>query len=372
MADSKRTGGAGARPKRAGRKKGGTSAKAGGPRSAATTAPGPSPVRSAEFRERLGSLENMLDEELRAAGASVEVEDDGPVVRAAEGVLDVYARLGRTLEDASVARALAGLSERIGGDPNDFGFDPDFERALLPLLRFLYRSWWRVELAGVEKIPAEGPVVLVGNHSGNLFAYDGAMLRRAVADHHSAERWVRPLLDASVCDVPVLGDVMARCGGVVDTEENAEILLDRGEVIAVFPEGAASFHRAYGSRYEVGPFVDDGFVRVALRAGAPIVPVAVVGAEETHPALGRVEWLAKRVGLPSLPLTPTFPWLGVGGLLPLPSRWRIEFGTPLRGLPDRAAGIDDEALVRRVSARARGRVQALVERAVGRRGRAFF
>lgn len=363
----------GERSKKPARKQGGAKpVKKGGGRRPRQATNAPAPVRSAEFREKLGSLENMLDEALREVGAPVDVQDDGPVVRAAEGVLDVYARLGRTLQDASVAGALAGLSERMGGDPIDFGFDADFERALLPLLRFLYRSWWRVELAGVEKVPATGPVVLVGNHSGNLFAYDGAMLRRAVADHHSAARRVRPLLDPSVCDVPILGDVMARCGGVVDNEENAAILLDRGEVVAAFPEGAASFHRGYGSRYEVGPFVDDGFARVALRAGAAIVPVAVVGAEETHPALGRVEWLAKRVGLPSLPLTPTFPWLGVGGLLPLPSRWRIEFGTPLRGLPDSSDAADDIASVRRVSSRARGRVQVLVERAVGRRGRAFF
>lgn len=330
--------------------------------------------RPEAFRKELGSLEHLLDEALLEAGGPVDVSDDeGPVVRAAEGALDVYANLARTLEQGSVSEALATLGDRMRGDPNDFGYDADFESALLPLLRFLYRRWWRVDLVGVELVPAAGPVVLVGNHSGSLFAYDGAMLRRAVADHHPHGRTVRPLLEPSLYDLPVLGDVMARCGGVPASNEAAATVLQRGEIVASFPEGRDGFYKPFRNRYELGSFGDGDFVRMALRAGAAIVPVAIVGAEETHPAIGRLDWLARRVGLPSLPLTPTFPLLGLGGLMPLPSRWRIEFGSPLRGLrdlpPDAA---DDGRRVKRIATRARGRVQALVDGAVERRGRAFL
>ncbi len=331
-------------------------------------------VRPAEFRARLGSLENLLDEALEEAGGPIDVaSDEGPVVRAAEGMLDVYARLGRTLEEGSVADALTGLSERMRGDPDDFGFDAEFEGAIMPLLRFLFRSWWRVEVAGVQEIPDQGPVVLVGNHSGSVFAYDGAMLRRAVAEQHGAARQLRPLLDPAVCDLPVLGDIMARCGGVPASEENGAALLARGEVVAFFPEGAGGFGKPFGRRYELGSFGGGDFVRSALRSGAPIVPVAIVGAEETHPVLGRLDWVARRIGMPFLPLTPTFPWLGLGGLMPLPSRWRIEFGAPVSGLEGLAAdAADDRRQVRRITARVRTRVQALVDQAVERRGRVFF
>lgn len=339
----------------------------------AVTARG-APPRREEFRNELGSLETLLDEALLEAGGPVDGADaEGAVVRAAEGALDVYANLARTLEESSVSEAFASLSDRMRGDPSDFGYDADFENAILPLLRFLYRRWWRVDLVGVDLVPDEGPVVLVGNHSGSLLAYDGAMLRRAVADHHPRCRAVRPMLDPSLCNLPLLGDVMARCGGVPASEDSAQAVLERGEIVASFPEGREGFLKSFRRRYELGSFDDDDFVRVALRAGAAIVPVAIVGAEETHPALGRLDWLAHRVGLPSLPVTPTFPLLGLGGLLPLPSRWRIEFGAPLRGLGDLGReAAEDRRRVKRIATRARSRVQSLVDGAVERRGRAFL
>lgn len=329
----------------------------------------PGAVRPDAFRAGLGSLERLLDDALQESGAP-ELDDDAPLVRAAEGALDLYAHLGRLLEEGSVSDALAGLRDRMAGDPDDFGYDRELEQLLEPLLRFLYQRWWRVELVGAEHLPESGPAVLAANHSGSLLAYDSAMLRVGLAE--ATRRSVRPLLDPEVCGVPVLGDVLARCGGVPATGENAAALLARGDVVAVFPEGRAAFSKSFRSRHVIGPFAERGLLRAGLVAGAPILPVAIVGAGETHPALGRLDWLAKRVGLPSLPVTPTFPLLGVGGLLPLPSRWRIEIGAPLRV----RAAADRSALearrVRRIADRARSRVQALVDGAVERRGRVFL
>ncbi|MDG2306362.1 MAG: lysophospholipid acyltransferase family protein [Candidatus Binatia bacterium] len=317
----------------------------------------------------------MLNDVARETGADEQgaVEDEGPVVRAAESLLDVYARLGRTLEQGSVASALEELGSRDSGDLDDFGYDANFDHALRPLLRFLYRSWWRVETAGLENVPTNGPVILVANYSGTLFAYDGAMLRFAVAEDHGARRSVRPLLDQGVYDLPVLGDVMARCGGVRASDENGESLLARDAVVAYFPEGGGGLGRPFRRRYELDSFGDGGFVRAALRSGAPVVPVAIVGAEETHPVLGRLDWVARKIGMPVVPVTPTFPWLGLGGLLPLPSRWRIEFGTPMADFAElgpQAAG--DGVQVTRLTERTRSRVASLVQGAVDRRGRAFF
>lgn len=325
------------------------------------------------FRERLGSLENELADELRRAGGEDEVDEgDGPLARATDGALDLYARLARTVEHTSVADALAGLGSG-GGDPDDFGLDPDFERALMPLLRFLYRSWWRVQIRGIEHVPSEGPVVLVANSSGSLFAYDGAMLRMGLREEHPGHRSVRPLLADTICDLPVVGELMSRTGGVRDSEESGRTLLRRGAVVACFPEGAEAFGKPFHERYEIRRFVGSAFVRLALSSGAPIVPVAIVGAEETHPVLGRLDWFARRIGMPYLPLTPTFPLLGLGGLLPLPSRWRIEFGAPLTGLAELGLEAGNDAdVVRGVSRRARRRLQTLIDGAVERRGRAFF
>lgn len=352
-------------------RKAGSSPKARSPKASSKAEPA---GRSETFRRELGSMENLLDDALRSAGAADDVlADDGPLLRAAESFLDAYARLGRTLDESSVADLLSSVGDRMRGDEKDFGYDAELEKGLLPLLRFLYRRWWRVEAVGIELIPDDGPVVLVANHSGSIFAYDGAMLRLAAAEHHARSRSVRPLLDAAISDLPVLGDVMARCGGVPATEENAETLLARGEVIACFPEAEQSYSRSFRHRYELGTFEDATFLDAAVRAGAPILPVAIVGAEEAHPALARLDGLARRLGMPTLPVTPTFPWLGVGGLLPLPSRWRIEVGRPIRGLERLDADVLTDARRRkRLTTRIRERVQALVDGAVERRGRAFL
>jgi len=331
----------------------------------------PRGVRHDLFRERLRALESVVEQALRESGGST--DGDGRLARLAEGVLDGYARLARTLEEGSFAEALSLLRARPRVPViDDFGYDRDYEQLVAPLFRALYSTWWRVEVFGLENVPAEGPVMLVGNHSGGLFAWDGAMVKVAVQTEHPAHRPVRPLVDDFVYHLPFLGDFMTRVGGVRACPENAERLLQRGEIVLVFPEGTKGMGKLYRRRYRLARFGRGGFVRIALRAGAPIVPVAIVGAEEIHPILGRWDWLARQIGLPYFPLTPTFPWLGLLGLLPLPSRWRIEFGRPIewRGKfgPEAA---DDRLLVSRLTEGVRQQVQRLLGGALERRGAPF-
>jgi len=258
--------------------------------------------------------------------------------------------------------AMRGRSDVV----DDFGRDPIATARWEWVLDFLYSKWFRCEVRGVEHVPAAGPALLVGNHAGSL-PYDSAMVMHAIRRDHPARRDVRPLVEDAVFHLPWLGPLMNRIGGVRACPENAERLLAAGEVIAVFPEGVKGMGKLWRDRYRLQRFGRGGFVKLALRSRAPIVPVAVVGAEEALPLLARVTWFARSVGIPYVPITPTFPWLGPAGLLPLPSKWKIWFGEPVDLAaeygPDAA---DDRLLVGRVSEQIRAQVQAMVDELRGK------
>jgi 1-acyl-sn-glycerol-3-phosphate acyltransferase len=255
---------------------------------------------------------------------------------------------------------------------DEFGLDPEFEEAVAPLFTFLYRTWWNVVTHDVANVPASGPALVVANHGGALFPWDGAMLKVALRFEHPGARELRPLVDDFVFHTPFLASLVGRVGGVRACRENAERLLARGEVVAVFPEGTRGMRKLFRDRYRLQRFGRGGFVALALASGAPIVPVAIVGAEETHPLLGTWQWPAKLLGLPYFPITPTFPWLGLLGLVPLPSKWSIRFGRPIdlarRYGPEDAA---DPVLVDRLGEEVRETVQAMVDRDRKARGTAF-
>jgi 1-acyl-sn-glycerol-3-phosphate acyltransferase len=327
------------------------------------------------FRERLRALESQVEAAVAESGAGSTAQGRmGRLTDAFELLLDGYAQLARSAEGSSLRDVLTALplARRIP-EVDDFGYDRDFEDFVGPLFRLLYRHWWRVDAAGIENVPGEGRVMLVANHAGGMFAYDGAMLKVALLDEHPAHRRARPLVDDFVYNLPYVGTFMTRCGGVRASSENAERLLERDELIEVFPEGTRGIGKPYSDRYHLLRFGRGGFIRVALRTRTPIVPVAIVGSEEIHPILGRWNWLARQIGLPYFPLTPTFPWLGLLGLIPLPSKWRIEFGRPLdwraQHGPEAAS---DRLLVSRLTEEVRRRVQDLLATALERRGPAFF
>jgi 1-acyl-sn-glycerol-3-phosphate acyltransferase len=250
---------------------------------------------------------------------------------------------------------------------DDFGRDPRATARWEWLFEFLYSRWFRVETTGLEHVPSQGRALLVANHAGSL-PYDSAMVMHAVRRDHPSRRDVRPLVEDTVFHLPFLGPIMNRIGGVRADPENAERLLRKDELVAVFPEGEKGMGKLWKDRYRLQRFGRGGFVKLALRTNAPIIPVAVVGAEEAAPMLGKVTWFAKNIGIPWIPVTPTFPWLGPAGLLPLPSKWFVQFGAPIDlGKAHGAAAAEDRLLVNRLADQIRTQIQTMIEELLGRR-----
>lgn len=250
-----------------------------------------------------------------------------------------------------------------------WGYDPDFAASVAPWLELMYRRWWRVTTTGVSRLPAEGPALIVANHAG-VVPWDAAMMatgiRLAEGPRYRHPRFL--VLDWAF-SLPWASVGIRRFGGVPASPDNALALLREGHRVMVFPEGAKGVGKPYARRYRLERFGRGGFVELALRAGAPIVPCAVVGSEEIYPKIGEVPLLARLTGAPYFPITPTFPLLGPFGAVPLPSRWRIEFDEPmdLSGLP--AGAEEDRATVFDLAEEVRQRIQAKVfENLVEREG----
>jgi 1-acyl-sn-glycerol-3-phosphate acyltransferase len=230
----------------------------------------------------------------------------------------------------SAVRAVYETMRQGSPDPDDLpdcGFDPAFIERAAPLLEFLWSRYFRVQLRGMENVPAGGALV-VANHSGGL-PYDGAMLIYAFHRDHPQHRPLRPLVANFAFRSSWMRPVMCQLGGVRASMENALSLLARGQLVGVFPEGLRGVGKPYRERYRLAHFGRGGFVRLARTAQVPIVPVAIVGAEEIHPLLGKLTRLAQPLGLPYIPITPTFPLLGPLGLLPVPTKWSIQVGEPI-------------------------------------------
>ncbi len=262
--------------------------------------------------------------------------------------------------EQKAADALALLRRRLSGEyaVDEYGFDAELtENVVLPLLRPLYRHWFRVEVNGAEHIPASGGALLVANHAGGLWALDAAMTATAV--HDETDRYLRMLGAELVFRTPGFGTVARRSGATLACHEDAERLLRAGELVGVWPEGFDGIGKPYRNRYQLQRFGRGGFARAAISAGVPIIPVSIVGSEEIHPVLGNVKALARVLNLPYFPLTPTFPWLGPLGLVPLPSKWHLEFGTPV--LPH-GQNADDKVAVFELSDRVRETIQTTLYR----------
>jgi 1-acyl-sn-glycerol-3-phosphate acyltransferase len=293
-----------------------------------------------------------------------------------EGLLVTLARVlqagVRGLSWASLARLqravyFAWHSE----DTDEFGADPRFAEALEPILAFLYTMWWRVEATGAEHVPSTGPGLIVANHSGVL-PYDGLMVQLAIRHEHPGKRVCRMLALDMFALLPVLAPILSKSGSVRANPENAERLLRKGELLGVFPEGVKGVGKRFRERYKLARFGRGGFVRIALRTGTPIIPCAVVGAEEIHPVLAKADWIGRPFGLPYFPLTPTFPWLGPLGVVPLPTKWSIDFGDPIDLGDCGPAAADDPILVNGISEEVRSTIQRMVDSRLRRRRSIWF
>ena len=258
-----------------------------------------------------------------------------------------------------------GMSER-SGEVDEFGMDEVVLRRARTLLDLLYERYWRVSLKGLENVPDLGPCLLVANRSG-LLPYDGLMVSHAIYRNHPRHVYPRFFVADWLITLPFVQSYLARLGGVRACRENAERLLESKHFVVVFPEGVKGAAKVFRERYRLQRFGRGGVVRVALENGVPIVPIGVVGAEEAHPILFKWGAPARAVGLPFLPVTPTFPLLGPLGMLPLPTKWVIRIGEPipLEDLDRDAA--DDELLISRLTEHLRTRIQRLVDQGLANR-----
>jgi 1-acyl-sn-glycerol-3-phosphate acyltransferase len=280
---------------------------------------------------------------------------------------------GGDIEDR-IADILAFLRRRLTGDyaVDEFGFDPELtDTVLLALARPLYKRWFRVEVRGIENIPSSGGALVVANHSGGV-ALDSLMTAVAVHDEHPQHRFLRLLGADLVFQTPFLGELARKGGATLASNPDAERLLASGEVVGVWPEGFKGIGKPFSERYKLQRFGRGGFVSAALRTRTPIVPCAIVGAEEIYPILGNMPTLARLIGLPYAPVTPTFPWLGPLGLVPLPSKWLIEFGAPVLTDEQPAGAADDPMLVFDLTDQVRQTIQQTLYALLVQRRSVFF
>lgn len=253
---------------------------------------------------------------------------------------------------------------------DDFGLDLAYETRWNKLVDGLYDRWWKVEVEGVDNVPNEGRVALVANHSGAV-PIDGIVLAAALRKEHPAQRRLRWLVEDLVFHTPFVGVRLSRLGAVRACQENAERLLAREAAVGLFPEGLKGISKPFRERYKLQRFGRGGHIKLAIRTRTPIVPVSVVGAEETHPQMVSTRPLARLLGVPFVPVTPTFPWLGPAGLAGLPSRWKIVFGEPISVEEYSPEQADDELLVNRLNEKLRGAMQECVDRTLRERRSVF-
>ncbi|MET8539124.1 lysophospholipid acyltransferase family protein [Kitasatospora sp. NPDC004799] len=276
--------------------------------------------------------------------------------------------------EGRAAERLAFLRRRVTGDyeVDAFGFDRELtEEVLLSLLRPLAEKYFRIDVQGVENIPAEGGALIVANHSGTI-PLDALMTQVVIHDHHPARRHLRMLAADLVFVLPGVNELARKAGHTLACNEDAQALLERGEVVGVWPEGFKGIGKPFSERYKLQRFGRGGFVASALRAGVPIVPCSIVGAEETYPMIGNVKTLARLLGLPYVPVTPTFPWLGPLGMLPLPTKWTIRFGEPIATDAYPAEAADDPMLVFDLADEVRETIQHTLYQLLVQRRSVFF
>ncbi|WP_358471342.1 lysophospholipid acyltransferase family protein [Nonomuraea cavernae] len=270
-----------------------------------------------------------------------------------------------------MAEALAFLRRRISGDyeVDEFGYDAELtDKVLLELIRPIYHHWFRVETSALKHVPEEGGALIAANHSGTL-PVDALMMQ--VALHDEVGRPLRLLGADLVYQLPVLAHLSRKSGHTLACPEDADRLLRKGELVGVFPEGYKGVGKPFSERYKLQRFGRGGFVASAIRAGVPIVPTAIVGAEEIYPKIGDLPFLARLLGLPYVPITPFFPLLGPLGLVPLPSKWLIEFGEPIRTDGYDPSDADDPMLVFNLTDHVREVIQHMLSELRLRRGHAF-
>jgi 1-acyl-sn-glycerol-3-phosphate acyltransferase len=271
-----------------------------------------------------------------------------------------------------LAEMLAFLRRRVTGDyvVDEFGFDPDLtSRLAMATVRPLVEKWFRVEVQGIENIPSDGGALLVANHSGTV-PVDSLVTGLVVHDH--ADRYLRMLGADLVFRMPFFGEWARKAGATLACNEDAERMLGQGELVGVWPEGFKGVGKPFSERYTLQRFGRGGFVSAALHTRVPIVPCSIVGAEEIYPLVGNLPTLARLLGVPYIPITPFFPLLGPLGMVPLPSKWLIEFGEPIRTDSYDQGAADDPMLVFNVTDQVRETIQQTLYTLLMQRRSVFY
>lgn len=273
------------------------------------------------------------------------------------------------------AQSYADLAKRRAAgnfETDEWGYDPEFYDIVRPLVDFLYTHYWRVEVIGIEHVPDDGaPGILVANHSGQV-PFDAGMIATAVAKEHFDERQVRPLYQPWVSTVSPLSTLLRKSGYADDSAESAASLIDSNQLIAVFPEGVDGSSKLFWNRYQLAQFGNDRYVRLALRSGAPLIPVAVIGAEETYITVAHAQRLAGLLGVPYVPITLRFPWLGLLSAIPYPTKWTILFGPPIEMGDHGPDSAENDAVVAAISDQTRRTIQTMLNEHVARRNSIFL
>ena len=281
---------------------------------------------------------------------------------AAEQTLDDWlaSRLGEDFNER-LARVPLALGP-AGVDP--FGLDPQWAKYAIASVAFLHRHYFRSDVFGIENVP-KGRVLLIANHSGQV-PMDGAMIGAALFMDADPPRIMRAMVEKWTQTLPFISLFFARVGQVVGVPENAERLLEQGEALLVFPEGAKGISKTFDQRYKLVDF-GLGFMRLAMQTGTPIVPVAVIGGEEQYISVANMTGVAKLLRVPAFPVIPQL--LIPGGQLPLPTKYRLYFGEPMvfTGDPD-----DDDSVIEEKVWLVKATLQSMVNRGVKARKSIFF
>lgn len=265
------------------------------------------------------------------------------------------------------------VKRRFTGDyqTDEWGLDWEFVDTIRPFVDFLYKYYWRVTVSGLENIPDYGRALIVCNHSGQL-PFDGAMVGAAIYNDHPSQRLIRNLYASWFPTLPFLSSFLERMGQVMANIENGTRLLQNDELVGVFPEGYKGVGKLYKDRYKLARFGRGGFVKMALITGAPMIPTAVVGAEETYISLHKSDLMAKATGFPYFPISPRFPWLGLLGLIPFPTKWYIDFGTPISTEDYGSDAANNLNLVSQLTNQTRNVVQQMINDRLAQRHSVLF
>lgn len=265
------------------------------------------------------------------------------------------------------------IRRRLKGEyeTDEWGMDWEFLELIRPTLDFLYKIYWRIETSGMDNIPDYERILLVSNYSGEM-PWDSLMIMTAVLGEHPAQRLVRSLYPSWMPKLPFLSSGLVKIGQALASYENGVRLLDDDELVCVYPEASRNFSKVFKNRYELGRFESSDFIRMALTTGTPVIPVSVVGAEETYVPLAQIALPEDFDSFPHLPITLRFPWLGLLGTVPLPSKWYIDFGEPLSLAEYSPIDAENLTLVSELADEVRDEIQSMVNNRLAKRRSIFF